>query len=32
VMGIVLTSGTVRVGDPLTVVLPARPHQPLRPV
>lgn len=32
VMGIVRTSGTVRVGDPLTVVLPDRPHRPLRPV
>ena len=32
VMGIVLRSGTVRVGDPLTVVLPAQPHHALRPV
>ena len=32
VMGVVRTSGTVRVGDPLTVVLPAEPHAPLRPV
>lgn len=32
VMGIVRTSGTVQVGDPLTVVLPAEPHRPLRPV
>lgn len=32
VMGIVLRSGTVRVGDPLTVVLPDGPHQALRPV
>ncbi|HEX4977409.1 MAG TPA: MOSC domain-containing protein [Nocardioides sp.] len=32
VMGVVLRSGTVRVGDPLTVVLPALPHHALRPV
>jgi len=32
VMGVVRTSGSVRVGDPLTVVLPAEPHAPLRPV
>jgi MOSC domain-containing protein YiiM len=32
IMGVVLTSGTVRVDDPLTVVLPPGPHQPLRPV
>jgi len=32
VMGIVLRSGTVRVDDPLAVVLPAAPHHPLRPV
>ena len=32
VMGIVLRSGTVRVGDRLTVVLPAAPHHALRPV
>lgn len=32
VMGIVRTSGTVRVHDPLTVVLPEQPHHPLRPV
>lgn len=32
VMGIVLRSGTVRVGDPLSVVLPAGPHHALRPV
>mgnify|MGYP006172805835 CR=1 FL=1 len=32
VMGIVRTSGTVQVGDPLTVVLPAEPHRPLGPV
>ena len=32
VMGIVRRSGTVRVDDPLTVVLPAEPHHALRPV
>ena len=32
VMGVVRRSGTVRVGDPLTVVLPPEPHHALRPV
>jgi MOSC domain-containing protein YiiM len=32
VMGVVLESGEVRAGDPITVELPAAPHQPLEPV
>jgi MOSC domain-containing protein YiiM len=32
VMGVVRRSGDVRVGDPLTVVLPPEPHAPLAPV
>lgn len=32
VMSVVETSGTVRVGDPVTVVLPPEPHEPLEPV
>lgn len=32
VMGIVVSSGTVRIDDPLTVVLPEEPHHPLGPV
>lgn len=32
VMGIVLTTGDVRPGDPVAVELPARPHRPLEPV
>jgi MOSC domain-containing protein YiiM len=32
VMGIVITGGTVRPGDPITVELPAPPHQALQPV
>ena len=32
VMGVVLRSGEVRVGDPLVVVLPPGPHTPLVPV
>jgi len=32
VMGVVLTSGEVRPNDPIRVVLPPEPHQPLRPV
>jgi MOSC domain-containing protein YiiM len=32
VMGIVLADGTVRPGDAIRVVLPAMPHQALRPV
>jgi MOSC domain-containing protein YiiM len=32
VMAIVLQSGTVSPGDPITVHLPPEPHQPLQPV
>jgi MOSC domain len=32
VMAIVLTSGDVRPGDPITLVPPPGPHRPLRPV
>jgi MOSC domain-containing protein YiiM len=32
VMGIVLSAGEVRPGDPITVQLPAGPHRPLEPV
>lgn len=32
IMGIVLTSGEVRPGDPIHVELPRPPHQPLGPV
>lgn len=32
VMGIVLTGGEVRPGDPIRVELPPQPHQPLQPV
>jgi MOSC domain-containing protein YiiM len=32
IMGIVLTSGEVRPGDPITLELPPPPHLPLRPV
>ena len=32
VMAIVLASGTVRPGDPITVTLPPEPHHPLKPV
>jgi len=32
VMGIVLSDGEVRGGDPIRVELPAEPHQPLAPV
>lgn len=32
VMGVVLASGTVRPGDPITVEAPIGPHQPLQPV
>jgi MOSC domain-containing protein YiiM len=32
VMGVVATGGTVRPGDPISVELPAEPHQPLEPV
>lgn len=31
-MGVVRSSGSVRAGDPVTVVLPAGPHLPLGPV
>jgi MOSC domain-containing protein YiiM len=32
VMGVVRRGGEVRPGDPVTVVLPERPHRPLRRV
>jgi len=32
IMGIVVTSGWVRPGDPVLVMLPPTPHQPLQPV
>ena len=32
IMGIVLTGGEVRPGDPIRVELPAKPHGPLEPV
>jgi MOSC domain-containing protein YiiM len=32
VMGIVLTGGEVRAGDPIAVELPSGPHEPLKPV
>jgi hypothetical protein len=32
IMGIVLTGGQVRAGDPIAVELPAGPHEALRPV
>jgi MOSC domain-containing protein YiiM len=32
VMGVVVASGAVRAGDPITVELPEGPHQPLAPV
>jgi MOSC domain-containing protein YiiM len=32
VMGIVLSGGEVRGGDPIRIELPAEPHQPLDPV
>jgi MOSC domain-containing protein YiiM len=32
VMGVVLTGGEVRAGDPIVVEMPAEPHQPLKPV
>lgn len=32
IMGIVLTGGVVKVGDPISVELPVAPHQPLAPV
>lgn len=32
IMGVVLTGGEVRPGDPITVLLPPPPHSPLAPV
>ena len=32
VMGIVMTGGEVRPGDPIRVELPAKPHGPLEPI
>jgi MOSC domain-containing protein YiiM len=32
VMAVVLTGGTIRLGDAIEAVLPPQPHQPLRPV
>ncbi len=32
VMAVVLATGDVRVGDPVTVLLPDSPHRPLQPV
>jgi MOSC domain-containing protein YiiM len=32
IMGIVLTGGEIRVGDPIDVELPPPPHRPLAPV
>ena len=32
IMGIVLTCGEIRVGDPIDVELPPPPHRPLAPV
>ncbi len=32
IMAIVLTGGDVRVGDPVRVKMPRKPHQPLQPV
>ena len=32
VMGVVLTTGEVRPGDPIRVELPPKPHRPLQPV
>jgi MOSC domain-containing protein YiiM len=32
IMGIVLTGGEIRPGDPITVTLPAEPHRVLEPV
>ena len=32
IMGIVLTGGEVRPGDPIRIQVPPEPHQPLRPV
>ena len=32
ILGVVLESGTVRPGDPISVTLPPAPHAPLQPV
>jgi MOSC domain-containing protein YiiM len=32
VMGIVISDGDVRPGDPIRIELPAKPHHPLQPV
>jgi len=32
IMGIILTGGEIRVGDPIDVELPPPPHRPLAPV
>jgi len=32
IMGIVVTSGEIRIGDPIQVALPAEPHRVLEPV
>lgn len=32
IMGVVLTSGKIRAGDPIGVTLPIGPHEPLQPV
>src|SRR5690348_10879130 len=32
IMGIVLTGGEIRVGDPIDIELPRPPHRPLAPV
>jgi MOSC domain-containing protein YiiM len=32
VMGVVLSGGVVRPGDPISIELPAEPHRPLEPV
>ena len=32
VMGVVITGGEVRPGDPIRVELPPQPHRPLAPV
>lgn len=32
VMGVVVAGGSVRPGDPISIELPAQPHQPLGPV
>jgi len=32
IMGVVLTSGPVRPGDPIRIIAPGEPHRPLEPV